>query len=257
MKVLRYITTLIIIVSLVHLTSSIVSFSKEIIILKDSQLKAKIKAERMLHPAVKITSIAIITSSESNKQEYATLSAATGFSVKYYPKTNESLLVTNAHFCEINMPGVSFIVEDHKKSSLELNSAYLSGTVVLSKPSLDLCLIKADGYIKPAKLASYHYNPMPFEEIYVVGGPSGTFPIIIDTYISSILDRSSVDLGKISSSGNDLILISEQVFPGHSGSPIFTKDGEIIGIIFGALRSYGGLAVSVKDIYKIMEEIEE
>ena len=57
--------------------------------------------------------------------------------------------------------------------------------------------------------------------------------------------------------GSPLILLSEQVFPGHSGSPVFTKDGRVIGIVFGALRSYGGLAVSVKDIYLILEMAEE
>ena len=60
----------------------------------------------------------------------------------------------------------------------------------------------------------------------------------------------------MSDEGNPIILISEQVFPGHSGSPVFTKEGKVIGAIFGALRSYGGLAVSVKDIYVVMEDLE-
>ena len=75
--------------------------------------------------------------------------------------------------------------------------------------------------------------------------------------ISNIISRKEVALGSMGTEGNSFLLISEQVFPGHSGSPVFTKDGKVIGIVFGALKSYGGLAISVKDVYKILELAEE
>ena len=256
-KLVQYIFALIILISLVHLTKDIVEFSKEIIVLRDSQLKAKIKEERMMHPTVKITSLVSSGSSEAGASASIILSSATGFSVKYNVEENYSVIVTNDHFCETNHSNVSFMVEDHSKSSLEVGGKYLDGEVILSVPNLDLCLIRARGYIKPAILANYDYTPRPFEEIFVVGGPSGTFPIIFDSYISKVIDRNSITLGRMGPEGGSLILLSEQVFPGHSGSPVFTKEGEVIGIIFGALRSYGGLAVSVKDIYLILEMANE
>lgn len=256
-KLLKYMLALIITVSLVHITIDIIDFLKEITILKDHQLKAKIREERMMHPTVKITSIVMTDSPDTGLGGYITLSAATGFSIKYDIKNNESLIITNDHFCKTNLSDVSFIIEDYSKSSFESNRSHLDGEIVLTESSLDLCLIKADGYIRPAILANYNYTPRVFEEIYVIGSPSGNFPIIFDSYISNVISRKEIALGSLSPEGNSFLLISEQVFPGHSGSPVFTKDGKVIGIIFGALRSYGGLAISVKDIYKILELAEE
>ena len=254
-KLLKYIFVLIAMISLVHVTKDIIDFTKEIIILKDHHIKAKIREERMMRPTVKITSIVMTASSSGSAKGYITISSATGFSIKYDIKNNESLIVTNDHFCKSNMSGVTFLVEDYSKSSLESKRTYLDGEIAYSEPSLDLCLIKADGYIRPATLASYDYTPRAFEEIFVVGAPSGNFPIIFDSYISNIISRNEIALGPMSPKGNSFLLISEQVFPGHSGSPVFTKDGKVIGIIFGALQSYGGLAISVKDVYKILELI--
>lgn len=252
-KLLKYILALIITISLVHITIDIIDFAKEITILNDHQFKAKVREERMMHPTVKITSIVMVTSPETGEVSYVTLSSATGFSIKYDIQNNESLIITNDHFCKTNLSDVSFMVEDYSKSSLENKRTYLDGKIVSAAPSLDLCLIKADGYVRPAILKSYSYSPKVFEEIYVIGSPSGNFPIIFDSYVSNIISRKEIALGPMSPEGNSFLLISEQVYPGHSGSPVFSKDGEVIGIIFGALKSYGGLAISVKDIYKMLE----
>ena len=252
-KLLKLILALIITISLVHLTKDIVDFSKEIIIVMDHLIRANIKEERMMHATVKITSVVTTGPSPTGAAGFITLSSATGFSIKYDIKNNQSLIITNDHFCRTNISDVSFIIEDYKDTSFEKKKPYLSGEIVLTEPSLDLCLIKADGYVKPAVLANYSYSPRVFEEIYVIGSPSGTFPIIFDSYISGTINRRDIALIPMNLEGNSILLISEQVFPGHSGSPVFTKDGKVIGIIFGALKSYGGLAISVKDIYKILE----
>jgi len=70
-----------------------------------------------------------------------------------------------------------------------------------------------------------------------------------------LVKRERVDMGGLSGSENPFLLISEQVFPGHSGSPIYTKDGRVVGILFGALRSYGGLAASNQDIHFFLESL--
>ena len=38
-------------------------------------------------------------------------------------------------------------------------------------------------------MADYSYEPELFEKVYIVGGPTGNFPIIIDTYIQSKIKR--------------------------------------------------------------------
>jgi S1-C subfamily serine protease len=252
-KLLKHIFVLIVIISLVHVTKDIIDFSKEIIISKDHHIRADIRGERMLRPTVKITSFVMAPPSDTEPGRYLTLSSATGVCLKYDIKNNESLIITNDHFCKTNLPDVSFIIEDYSKSSLESEGVQLNGRVIFTKSSLDLCLIKADGFIRPATLEDYNYTPRAFEKIYVIGSPSGNFPIIFDSYISKVINRKKINLGSMGPEGSSFLLISEQVFPGHSGSPVFTRDGKVIGIVFGALQSYGGLAISVKDIYKILE----
>ena len=256
-SLIKYIFTLVALISIVHFTKDAINFSREILMLKDSHLRAKIKEEKMMHPTVKITSVSPdIAVSPTEVAKFA-LSSATGFSVKYSPKDDISIVITNEHFCRTVGPNTEVVIENHENASVEKVKSLITGRVIDMREDLDLCVIAADGYIRPAELESFNYTPMPFEEIFVVGGPSGTFPIIFDSYVSKMVSRRNIILGsRMSDEGNPIILISEQVFPGHSGSPVFTKEGKVIGAIFGALRSYGGLAVSVKDIYVVMEDLE-
>lgn len=252
-KLLKYMLTFLITISLVHLTKDVVEFSREIITLKDHQLRAEIRSERMLKPSVKIVSLAAMSDGSS-----MFLSSASGFSVKYIPKKGVSIVITNDHFCSNRLNiDIVFVVENYQQASIEHDKNLFSAEVIATDPSLDLCALEVEGYIRPANLASYHYEPKAFEEIYIVGSPSGTYPIIIDSYVSKLIDRNKTNLGNMSSEGNSVIMISEQVFPGHSGSPVFTKSGEVIGVVFGALPSYGGLAVSVKDVYKFLGTLDD
>ena len=64
-NIVRYILTLVIALALVHVTKDILDYSRDIIILKDAQLKAEIKEKRKMHPSVKITSIVISVSKDT------------------------------------------------------------------------------------------------------------------------------------------------------------------------------------------------
>jgi S1-C subfamily serine protease len=113
------------------------------------------------------------------------------------------------------------------------------------------------GFVTPAIIADPGLTQQRFEEIFIVGGPAGDFPIIIDTYISSFLNRSDIRIGKINANGAPFLLTSEQTFPGHSGSPIYNERGEVVGVIFGALPTYGGVGASHKDIYDLLQNYED
>ena len=60
----------------------------------------------------------------------------------------------------------------------------------------------------------------------------------------------------MSEEGNDLLLVSEQIFPGHSGSPVFNQEGELIGVVFASMQTYGGIAISHKDISELLYRFE-
>jgi len=251
-----YIFLLLVLISLVHITKEVVSFSKDIIILNDHQMNAKIRQERMLYPAVKISNIqedvSVYYSDEDMEIIDAVVSTATGFGIQYDPSTNISFIITNDHFCAGVNHESSLIIEDYKQSIIGISNEYMPAKILYTAPELDLCLIEASGYVRPAVIADYNYKPKLFEKIFIVGGPTGNFPIIIDTYISSTVSRDDIMIGALAVEGNEFLVISEQIFPGHSGSATFNKSGEVIGVVFASLETYGGLAISHKDIFKLL-----
>jgi S1-C subfamily serine protease len=247
-------------ISLVYITKEIINFSKDIILFNEYQIEALVRQERMLYPVVKVSSIQQGTDTGSSGIQ-AIISTATGFSIEYDAANNTSLIITNDHFCRDIGVGSMLILENYEKAIADASSEYIDeyieSKILYTDPQLDLCLVKAAGYIPPAIIADYSYEPKLFEKVFIVGGPTGNFPIIIDTYISSIVQREEIGLIFLGENGNDFILISEQIFPGHSGSPVFNQRGEVIGVVFASLETYGGLTISHKDIFELLSDYKD
>ena len=256
-KLINYLFYLIIALSVIFITNNIINFSKKIVILNEVQSKAVIRSELMLEPVVRLSQVYYeLEDSDGNFQSVEGAIFATGFSVEYNKETGETIILTNDHFCNSFEKNRTLIVENYLGEIIFGLEKGIDDLILSTRSDMDLCAIKIKGYIKPAQIKSKDYSPILFEEVFVIGGPSGDFPIIIDTYLSSKIKRNKVTLGKLGSSpssGDSFLMISEQVFPGHSGSPVYTKDGEVIGILFGALRSYGGLGASHNDIHSFLE----
>ena len=253
-KLINYLFYLSMILASVLIFDNIISFSEKLIAKDSRQLSAEVKRKKMLEPVVKITHI--VTSNrtsptgdiESNPYEIRSMSSATGFSVEYSTSHNQSIIVTNDHFCRNISENSILIFENYNGIKVDYEEVDTKSRVISTFPELDICLLLSRSYIRPATIKSYGYAPMPFEKVYIVGGPAGDFPIILDTYVSALMPRKSIKLGRLSSHGNDFILVSEQIFPGHSGSPIYTEDGDVVGVVFGALQTYGGLGVGHRDL---------
>ena len=212
-KLINYIFLLSVIVSLVYITKEIVDFSKNIISLKEYQTDALIKQEKMLHPTVRVISMdrghSGYRSEEYRESEVEViLSTATGFSIQYDPIDDVSYIITNDHFCSSIATHSHLVIEDYDKSSLNISDNYINSKVLYTNEGLDLCLIAAYGFVRPAIIADADYSPEMFEKVFIVGGPTGNFPIIIDTYISGSNERGSISLGALNDTGNDFLLIS-------------------------------------------------
>lgn len=249
-KLINYLFYLAIVISSVLIVINIINFSKRIIILNESQYTAEFRKEIMLEPVVKLTQLSYETIEKDGEFQSAESTIfATGFSVEYNPSENKTIILTNDHFCNTINKDSLLMVERYDTETVFLSNSDTDKLILSTVRDLDLCAIEISGYVRPAKLADNNFYPKPFEEIFIVGGPSGDFPIIVDTYVSMLVDRNRIEMAGLSGSENSFLLISEQVFPGHSGSPIYTKDGRVVGILFGALRSYGGLAASNQDIH--------
>ena len=251
-KLVNYIFLLLSLISLVYITKEVITFTKDILILRDHQAEATIRQNKMLYSVVRVTHLSYVMEPGQLVPEELTISSATGFSIQYNPYSNISFVLSNDHFCRSISDSSVITLETFDMLLPGSANDYFYGEILYSDPKLDLCLIAANGYIRPAEIAEYDYNVQPFEEIFIIGAPSGNFPIIIDTYISTKERRSRVGFPELSKDGNDFLLISEEIFPGHSGSPVYNKGGEVIGVVFAAMPTYGGFAISHRDIYKFI-----
>lgn len=216
------------------------------------------KKRDMLKPVVKLSMINLdsrISSIPSSSWEV--IGSATGVSIGYDKEKNLSYILTNNHFCEdvFLSPLVAIILED--SSSPRINTPLGDATiasVLKTSGKLDLCLLGMTGYIKPTTLANDEVVIDQFDKIYIIGGPTGIFPTILETFVSGHLNRDQVSLSGLSQNGNDFIFISGIILPGHSGSPVYNKNNEMIGLVFATVPSYGALAIPINDIYNFVEE---
>lgn len=255
-KLISYLFYLIAIISSVIIIINIINFSEKLIILEKTQVIAGIRREAMLEPVVKLSQLSYISEeNDGDMQSVESMIFATGFSVSYSFETNTTTILTNDHFCNSIDSRTMLLVENFNSDVVFAVPDRADELIIATREDLDLCAISIFGYVKPTILAERDYIPAPFEEIFIVGGPSGDFPIIIDTYLSGLIARERIMMNSMNGTNNKFLLISEQVFPGHSGSPIYTRDGRVIGILFGALMSYGGIGASSQDIYFFLDTL--
>ncbi len=220
--------------------------------------EAYTRSRDMLSPAVKLSMVSLDSNiSGIPSSTWTVVGSATGVSVGYDKAKDLSYIITNNHFCEdaISNSLKTVIVED--SSSPRVNnpmSDSLMASVLKVDPEKDLCLLGTKGYIKPATMAGYNVDVNKFDKIYIVGGPTGIFPTILDTYVSGDMDRGKVSLPGISRNGHKFLFISGIILPGHSGSPVYNENHEVIGIVFATVPSYGALAIPIKDVYDFVEQ---
>ena len=188
--------------------------------------------------------------------------SATGFSVAYNKAQDKSYVITNDHFCSSVTEAYPFPSRFYYQTHDELFSLSdrYNGKMIYilhSDPTKDLCIMLADGYIKPVKVASKNYQVKQMEPVKIIGAPAGTFPIILDTYVSNLSTRKFLKPNM--REGGFLYLISEMALGGHSGSPVFNNKGQVIGVIFLSLNNgsgeiYGSIAIPLEDLREFLDK---
>lgn len=190
--------------------------------------------------------------------------SGTAFGISYDKKNNQTYFLTNAHICNAEDRNTMFIGTKAKNDTaiFTFSGDYdMIFEIVDISTTDDLCLLKTKGKFETVKLKRQNKINQG-ERIYIVGSPNSTFPIVLDSYYSGKVPKET--LASVNGEGH-VVLVSEMLHPGHSGSPVYNKKGELIGIVFGAsirsllgpdlaLHSYGSLAVSLEDIELFLEK---
>lgn len=162
-------------------------------------------------------------------------SKGTGFAIDA-----DGTIITNHHVVEgKNQVTVAF--PDH---------GLHNGEVVASFPEVDLAIVETNGENLPHLTLAKETQFAESEAIYFIGNP---------LRFNGIANEGTIiDYTKLSSWEKPVLMIEAPVYRGNSGSPVITKDGEVIGVVFATLNHdvHGrvGLFVPIDYFYQAMDE---
>ena len=117
------------------------------------------------------------------------------------------------------------------------------GVIESFDTDLDICTIKfPDHGLRAVNFGKYkdvHLN----DEAYIVGAPSG---VMISITKGHVMNRRVVKTNKKALLNR--LVISAAAAPGHSGSPVFNKNGELIGMLVAGHSEYDHLSICVNSV---------
>lgn len=161
----------------------------------------------------------------------ASTSSGTGFNID-----RRGLIMTNRHVVD----GADYVTV-----SFGSGATYYAD-VVIAAEKLDLALIKLqadDGLdnlptVKPAPGAP----PPVGSEVTIIGNPFGLPAVALRGEVAGYRSQDSTR--------PEMMTVAAEIRAGHSGSPVFDDDGEVVGIIFAVMndRSEFGLAITAASI---------
>lgn len=168
------------------------------------------------------------------------------------------LAVTNAHVTgEQNTVDVYFPAPDEKGELIKDRNFYLTssdvlkrlgyytkGRVVARDEETDLAIIRLDGLPETAREIDWNSTTPTTNAgdlVYILGNPGGQ-------------ELWRWTLGEFLNNHGDFLHIQSDVFGGNSGGPVLNRQGVLLGIVARSDRHMNALAISVRDINRLLSE---
>jgi S1-C subfamily serine protease len=123
--------------------------------------------------------------------------------------------------------------------------------VLQSDEELDVALLKVDGEELPF-LPLRVQDAKEHEKIYVIGNPLAQTQIVNE---GEILNEAAP---------YQVLKISNAIFPGHSGSPVLSEGGEVVGVVYartipsiGSQEEGHGLAIPIERVFGSIPQLQD
>ncbi|MFC0559708.1 S1 family peptidase [Halalkalibacter alkalisediminis] len=121
--------------------------------------------------------------------------------------------------------------------------------VLESNENLDVALLKVEGSEVPF-LPLRIEDAAEHEKIYVIGNPLSQTQIVNE---GEILNEEAP---------YQVLKISNAIFPGHSGSPVLSEGGEVVGVVYartipsiGSQEEGHGLAIPIERVFELIPDL--
>ncbi len=137
----------------------------------------------------------------------------TGFNIN-----PQGVIVTNHH-----------VVEDALNVVVEFPDGRVFKAVNWSgRSEYDLAVINLDGAGLPVVALDARGAPQPGDRIRVVGNPLSLNNIVVEGTVQEYL----IVRGK----AEQVFTIDAPIYPGNSGSPVYSRNGQVVGVVFGTMH---------------------
>jgi len=189
--------------------------------------------------AVKARDAAVFITVKGEGEETSIESSGSGVAVAHVG--DKTVIMTAGHICKaILVPGV----DSSEFMVWNIGGRGFYSSIISISPHFDLCLLSIDEVLPIAKIAKE--APSSGEKVYYSGYPVGF-------YMPGLMHHFEGYMAGVDPTGDHMYNIP--AIGGSSGSPVYNKKGEIVGILSAVMIEFQWMtfAVGTENVIDFME----